>query len=401
MTNKFFFPRVQWSMCSADEADDRQRYNEISIFECSNPNDTTLVNPKLRKSDPYKCIKKYRRSAAGGGVEGYNSDNSSYRRSFEDLDQTVNYLLGIIFSTQTTDEKSGFRASLLQTVLFIDDRIRAVQVDLTTLMGKGMDNFRSNISLIRKIQLKILRYHLLSQHLLSNLSTNKYEWKFGQKALTTAITSYFATWDVQNENNSAQDDMDLDEVMCYSSLLHVASIINSRETSIQSYNCSVSKQKWCGLTCEDGHGMSAILSLYRKYGLFVKRGFVNNDSSIPLSSFPKYQWALRIAADVETGNYLSVIRLLKTEASDDNYFLNKQNKWKILARCCMAQAMPTLRIGLLRCYNKGFMKEEKVKDHDVSKNMSKKFLHLNPYAHCLVLNIILLHSLQIFVTYLI
>lgn len=359
-------------MCSAEEAYDRQRFHEISHFECS---DSSLnVHPKERVPDPCRCVKKYRRSAAGGGVDGYENNYDGHNiiskgRSVECLEITVNYLLGIIFSTQRSssvssshDETTNSRQSLLQSVLFVDDRIRAVQVDLTTLMGHADTDVDTCVGKIQSMQMKIIRYHILSQHLLSNLSSKQYEWKFASKALTTAISAYFATWDLQNQSLESQKDYTiLDEVMCYVTLLHVAYIVNSREPSIGSYNSTISMQKWCGLTCEDGHGMSAVLGLYRRYCLLKSTA---DDSMISL--FPKYMWALKITSDVENGNYISVFRLLTTTNTSKKSGLDDNKRWQILSRCCMAQLMPVLRIGLLRMYNKSFMKEEKVQDANLA-----------------------------------
>ncbi len=287
------------------------------------------------------------------------------------MEITVNYLLGLIFSTQTSCEKSTFRATLLQTVLFVDDRIRAVQVDLTTLMAHQNNNDNEqNMSRIRKLQLKVIRYHLLSQHLLSNLSPRQYEWKFGHKALTTAITAFYATYETHQDSIDSEDGAMLDEVMGYSTLLHLASVVYARESSIQSYNCTSSNQKWCGLSCDDGHGMSAVLQFYRKYC----------PSNKHLSFFPKYEWALKVGRDFENGNYLSVIRLLTTSAERVDHA--ESVSWKILARCCLAQVMPSLRIGLLRYYNKSFMKEEKVQDDDVS---TQDYLSLLKLTHQLMI----------------
>lgn len=359
-----FYPSSQWQMCTSHEASERKRFNEISVLECTN----SSQNPKDRIPNPMSCVKKYRRSAAGGGAQDtYDGDD----RSIHDLEVTVNYLLGIVFSTQSSmtshqsSEDDIHRVALLQAVLFVDDRIRAIQVDLTTLLGKPTNDLCKLLHQIRNIQAKILRYHLLSHHLLSTYSSKEYEWKFGHKALTTAISSYLATWNREfTEEELANDYMDedigqLDEIMSFVTLLHIASMLNLREASIQSYYASLSQQqKWCGFPCEDGQGMSALLGLYRKY-CHKQFNF----------QFPKYRWALTIASDVENGNYLSVIRSLtqvKESQTKEPKDLKEIDRWNILSRCCMAQVMPVIRIGLVRLYNKSFMKEEKVKDDDVS-----------------------------------
>ncbi len=417
-------------MCSQEEAIDRQRFNELSLLESTNFSaSVSKAHPKERIPHPKRCVKKYRRSAAGGGVTGIGDRDGMdsrdgrdgmgeaatgtirRRRNIHDLEVTVNYLLGIIFCTQSSapstksKDKDAFRVSLLQSVLFVDDRIRAVQVDLTTLLGETTtttDNSHNHdytsIRSVRQIQARILRYHLLSQYLLSNLSSKKYEWKFGHKALTTAISSYLATWNsteqelkcdrVHGDGDGDSDDEDiaqLDEVISYITLLHVASILNSGEPSIQPYTSTTSQHKFCGLSCEDGHGMAAILGLFRKYcpknkrergvGMGRRKTETETKTALTLASFPKYQWSLKIASDVENGNYLSLIRFFMTSPDSPKNSMNDDSRWKIIARCCVAQVMPVIRIGLLRLYNKSFMKQEKVKDYDVSTTIGS-IIHL-------------------------
>ena len=410
------FPRSEWTMCSFEEASDRQRFKELSPLECTDS--SYNAHPRERIPDPSRCVKKYRRSAAGGGV---GDSNANERRSIDDLEATVDYLVGIIFCAQTASKESNARVSLLQSIFFVDDRIRAVQVDLTTLLGQPTAEFEfdsansiSNIiHKVRNIQAKILRYHLLSQHLLSSLTSKKYEWKFGHKALTTAISAFLATWDQQNNINKDQHDnytntytdsdiAQLDEIMSYTTLLHIASVVNSREASIQPYASTLAQQqKQCGLTCEGGQGMTAILGLYRKYCPNTeerRRGMSHGDNNAPSlieeaknknkgassiiasASLPKYQWSLRIAGEVENGNYLSVIRLLTVSSQQQPpnqcHSLDDTKRWNIMARCCMAQVMPIIRIGLLRLYNKSFMKQEKVKHDDVSNKIEMLFCNL-------------------------
>ena len=391
---KLFLPDVEWAMCSSEEAHQRQRFKELSPLECTAS--SYKAHPRDRIPDPNKCVKKYRRSAAGGGVDGHANGHGN-RRSLDELEITVNYLLGIIFSTQKSSNEDNDRFSLLESVLFVDDRIRAVQVDLTIFMGQnqlhepkttfinGRQNHNNNNSIlkIRNIQAKIVRYHLLSQYLLSTLTSKQYEWKFGHKALTTAISSYLATWDnFKNDDytidQEEKDIIQLDEIMSYTTLLHVASTIYSKEPSIQSYDTSASKQKWHGLQCEDGCGMASVLTLYRRYipihNSRRKKGIT------ALSCFPKYQLAVRIAGDIDSGNYLSAIRLLTESESTSlkhiSPFLDERSRWQILARCCMSQVMPALRIGLLRLYNKSFMKQEKVKDDDVRSGLLQKSIEI-------------------------
>jgi hypothetical protein len=82
-------------------------------------------------------------------------------------------------------------------------------------------------------------------------------------------------------------------------------------------------------------------------------------------SLPRYHWALSIAGAIESDNLLSAMRLLAPKPSEEEK-IDDESRWKIIARCCIAQAIPLMRIGIMRRYNKSFGKQEKVRDDDVS-----------------------------------
>lgn len=347
-------------MCSEKEASDRITFKELSVFECTSS--TYTAHPRDRIPDPLKCVKKYRRNAAGGGVQpDLNIDGSVYKRSLDDLRITVDYLLGKIYVSQQSD---GMREkeSLLTTVNFIDDRIRAIQVDLTTLLGSMGELDALTLDTVRRMQVKLIRYNLLTQHLLSNNNADKYEWKFAHTAMTTCISSYFSTYHGHNGEKGEKEH--LDEVMCYASLLHIASVLKNNETAVAPTSSTGQR---CGLAVDGGSGMSAILSLYKKY-VICKEGKKSIDSD---PEFPKYQWALDIAASIENGDLLSALRLIcqSNEVANDDSFDN-DGRFYMLSRCCLAQAIPLLRIGLMRRYNKSFGKQEKVKGTDIASLLS-------------------------------
>jgi hypothetical protein len=191
--------------------------------------------------------------------------------------------------------------------------------------------------------------------MLSDFDTKKYEWKFADTALTTAITSFLATYDDRTISR-AETEL-LDEVLSYVSLLHLATVVRRNELPL--LESTLSGQISCGLTIGNGEGSTAILSLYRKY--VVNRCGKLNDCK---DFYPKYSMALKIAVFIETGDFLSVLKYLSPV--EHRFSINAEERWMILSRCCMAQAIPILRMGLLRRYNKCFGKEERVRGDDVS-----------------------------------
>ena len=346
----FFRPTEPWTMCSSYEASERITFKELSPFECTQS--TYKEHPRDRIPDPMKCIKKYRRSAAGGGVQPqYKEDGTEWKRSLDDLEISVDYLL-TIYANQQSDGMQE-KISLVKTVNFVDDRLRAIQVDLTTLLGNMGDLDAESLNLVRRIQVRLVRYNLLTQHLLSSLGADKFEWKFATTALTTAISSFFATY--HGHNTDTGETSNLDEVMCYAALLHIAMTLKNNEVALPQTS---STGQGCGLATDGGDGMSAILGLYRKHVQKTTHSFNNG-------SFPKYEWALKVGGATETGDLFTALKLLAPKPGDLEE-IDDEGRWKICSRCCIAQAVPLIRIGLMRRYNKSFGKGEQVKDDNVS-----------------------------------
>ena len=103
--------------------------------------------------------------------------------------------------------------------------------------------------------------------------------------------------------------------------------------------------------------------------------------------YPKFWWALKLATSIEDGNFILALRMTQDdeveayqepltsfyhpgidEAIHSNLRLplSPVLRWKIMARCCMAQVLHFLYLSSLRQYNKAFMKEEKVSIDNVS-----------------------------------
>lgn len=342
-------PAKPWIMCSSYEASERITFKELSPFECTLC--TYKKHPRDRVPDPMKCVKKYRRSAAGGGVQSqYKANGTEWKRSLEDLEISVDYLL-TVFSNQQSEGMEE-KASLIKTVNFVDDRLRAVQVDITTHLGSMSDIDDKIFDKVKGIQVKLVRYNILTQHLFSEMGADVYEWKFTNTALTTAISSFFSACQGQKVKG---EECNLDEVMSYAALLHMAMVLKKKEAALPQTSSTGQR---CGLASDGGDGMSVILNLYRKH---VQKG----SNAMKNGSLPRYHWALSIAGAIESDNLLSAMRLLAPKPSEEEK-IDDESRWKIIARCCIAQAIPLMRIGIMRRYNKSFGKQEKVRDDDVS-----------------------------------
>lgn len=199
-------------------------------------------------------------------------------------------------------------------------------------------------------------------------------------ALRTSVSSYFATWDCVYHCASDEEIAVRDEIISYTALLHISTVLRRRETAVSPPSSS---DAWCGIVCEDGEGMSALLGLHRRY---IEAELIDGkptDDRVLMKRYPKWLWVLTVASAVETGDYFKLLRLLTSEdilcdtkgldnlsAADKEAKLklplDDQSRWKIIARCCMAQILPVIRIGLTRIYNKSFGKGEKVSGKDVS-----------------------------------
>ena len=79
----------------------------------------------------------------------------------------------------------------------------------------------------------------------------------------------------------------------------------------------------------------------------------------------KWSIALELAAAADQGNLIHIFRLL-VDVSSTATSLHEQ-RWKVLARCCVVPALNVIRIGLVRRYNKSFGKLEKIPGTDLAR----------------------------------
>lgn len=340
---------------------------ELSEFESTA--ETYALGPRHRVADPRLVIKKYRRSAAGGGVSSASSAARGGARSIDVLSTTIDHLLGMVLSTQRVHPRDVMEPrSLAATVSFVDDRIRAVQVDLTTSL---LDSKRTDAcwAKIRTLQAKLVRYGILVSYLLSDLSSTKYEAKFGRTALRTAIDSYFAAWEatfgsgssegVYSTRPSENDLAERDEMLSYEALMHVSEGLRKGEAALPTHACGGAEG-----------GCGAVLASY------LGRGGTGSEPSALTDEEPsgatgmkngmsKWSIALELAAAADQGNLIHIFRLLVDVSSTATPLY--EQRWKVLARCCVVPAVNVIRIGLVRRYNKSFGKLEKIPGTDLAR----------------------------------
>jgi hypothetical protein len=222
-------------MCSRAEFVERIQGHEISVFE---RNDTD------GSPDPRRAVTKYRRSAAGSTM--------GTTRSLPQLRTTVQYLVRLLAEHYDDDDdddevdddgrrahQAHVRPSFGAAVQFFEDRIRAVQVDLTRSSGSSSRRVTTTITnhagqqnkndpkvmmQVMMARTQILILYLMTamqeeeqQQLLSvapsssssscrkgdRLQHHHYERKFGVTALQTALSGYF---DAMAHNNNENDD---------------------------------------------------------------------------------------------------------------------------------------------------------------------------------------------------
>lgn len=475
-------PNEEYFMCSQSEAIDRQQHLELSPFECD-PSSLHLGNtpqcfpaaPAARRRPifhPKYVVKKYRRSAAGGGT--LSEESSSSIRKLEQLDKTVEYLIEDIFvwqkppplSTSISTSSSCVAAaggkgsddpneisiweenghnddyqpqlpqqmqihhtpfSLSDTVAFIDDRLRAVQKDLVTLLGNlehHQDNYHTDDvgsttshgkgndlqikQTVRKMQAKMVRYSILSSYLLSDVPSSKYEVKFGARALRTSLTCYLTLSSTLNDDyydiaapatatavatqlQYKEECKTKDEMMAYMALLHSSAVIRSKEHALPQ---PAAGEVTSSLMEESGSGWGALLSTFCKsvvdddLAVDAANGRISHDFDNDgchqslVAKYPRWKWALQMACMAQEGNSQGYFKLLQTgpsnvSSSSGTTALTSEEEVKnarflLLARCCASHSLSLIRLGQLRRYNHSFGKGEKVSGKDLA-----RLLHFN------------------------
>lgn len=376
-----------WQMCSILEGRDREEHMELSELECTV--DTYHRAPRERKADPALCVKKYRRSAAGGGssISEHIKLNSRVR-SVQDLVATVRHLLyGIVANRRSHPITEPL--PLCRVVHFVDDRIRAVQVDYVTYHKEQLlrqlertDEAERSILSVLQMQFHCLNYHLLVGYLLSEVSSTKFEPKFNVQALRTSLAHITDILQCYLRNDKSFMTFKegiiafLDELMCYESLLHLSSVIVEESLVV-----STARPR---MFLDHGTSISAIEKLMTPIML---RLLTLQKQPLP-SLFPKWSWALRVASAYTSGNFVQWIKLFRMHTNNfqghskegyhDHFFKRvdsiiigmkqlsmstyekKIEFFQIRSKICVAQALPYIRIKAIQQYNSAFMKCERV-----------------------------------------
>ncbi|KAL7493132.1 hypothetical protein ACHAWT_002237 [Skeletonema menzelii] len=437
---------AEFSMCSQSEAIDRQDHMELSPFEChpsslegiatkistvsKNDNEIPFSSPQCStkftavnnngSSTPRRIrpkfhaqyvVKKYRRSAAGGGTLSEISEGCI--RTLEQLNGTVDYLIGDLFVWQmppppsvadeaTLSAKCGGEEdpneisiwgddddddqllqhtpfSLSDTVSFIDDRLRAVQKDLVTLSPGHLElgsPTNSSITLkrlhrkqlqvrqtVRNMQAKMVRYNILTSYLLSDVPSSKYEVKFGARALRTSLTCYLnlsSTLDDEYDNDKQIDSASghlpqytkecqtKDEIMAYVALLHSSAVLRSEEKALPP---SSAGEITSSLMEDSGSGWGALLSTFCKHVVASGNVAVGGCKSL-VEKHPRWKWALTLACLAQEGNFQGYLKLLQkgpsTVLSSSSTALSKEEEVDNARFLLLARCCASHSLNLIR-----------------------------------------------------
>ena len=404
-----------WQMCSKVEGQDRQDHLELSELE-STP-ETCHLPSRHRIAHPRLCVQKYRRSAAGGGASEQLYANVP-PRSLSDLHVTICHLLCTLVATQRPSSDYRIQYSLADVVNFVDDRIRAIQVEYIThymshlLQASALNSasekarYTKSLALAIDIQVRCIRHSIFSQYLLRGApkanAHGKFELKFNVSALRTALTHGVDL--LKKYIMNCYKDFDsyistLDEIMSYSALMHLCGVIMSTRTENESFASCI---PW--LILDSGTGFSAIEAMWNDLPVQCRRK----------GAFPKWNRVLDLVAEYCLGNYIKILKMLSgnnmtsnseieslervstkslissdvsnelTSALEnlkldytanqsplsvidlDNLSEHPDARWHILQRCCMLPCVPVIRLLMLHHYNKAWMKNEWVTASDLS-----------------------------------
>lgn len=322
-------------MCSRQEFLFRQKSCEISIFEATQ--ETASRPPSKRHLDPTKAVKKYRRSAAGTSKEQQYPP-----RNLESLLLTVDYLASLLTNWQTLlreitqqdarrQQTNAAAVSLLDVVNFVEDRLRAVQVDLVVSQKA-----------CQQLQYKIAKIHILSLYLL--LDSPKYERKHGSQALHTALSSYWygnGAGGDDNDKAKARSESTNDKILALTALIQLNDDLSHLDAHPDG-------------TFTFGTG---IMPVYRKH--------IGMAGTTTLSALPLFQWSLRVVVACNLGEWYKALWLLKDQQEQQQQ--PTDGTFGTLARCCMAPSLTRIRAKALQAYNASFMKSERLAIEEVSR----------------------------------
>lgn len=361
-----------YSMCCKEECDERQSSGEISIFESQPPHQRQgrLLHPQL-------AMTKYRRSAAG-----MSEDQRYPPRSIEQLEDCLSHLEYILCfqqqppppSTSSIPVKNDFpKQSLADTVSFVQDRMRAMQVDLIVSRQSS-----------RGLQYRMVKCHTLMLYLLSiptantingdnkvKSATNDAAVVFGRKALMAAFSSYDWNHDVPSSLANNNTNMD-DEMLTLMALHQLCTFFLDQHKDQTTTNNNNNPEESAAAAA----ALSYILEYYRRNVLrhSNQRGQVSPTTTTTptttsrVDSYPKFQWALHLVELAVMGRPRSILRQLwelgRSSGDDGN---RKDATFAVLCRSCMGPVMDMLRFQTLQQYNHSFGKGEKINTPEMAR----------------------------------
>lgn len=331
---------LPYDMCSREECDDRVRWGEVSAFEGTD--DTSGLPPNRRRLDPSRAVAKYRRSAAGG-----SSADRYPLRSAEQLDATVRYLLEVLAERRPPHNTSSHgpepttvgqpRESLLTTVAFVEDRIRAVQVDLVKLRQPSPT-----------LQVLVARCHILILYLTADCP--HYERQFGYTALQTALLAYREaaeshqprSEDTENRvdyHDKDVGDKDQDEMHALAVVYQLGQVLMRASDS--------------GTTPLESSALSLASSLQR----------MAPHQESPQVILPRFLWSLSLVVEVLLGHWHIALQMLRQGPPSSS----GKEALGTLSRCLLAPCLVLLRRQCIEVNNAAFRKGEAVSSVDVAR----------------------------------
>ena len=359
-----------WTMCSMGEARDRAKQLEISSFECvhthpvaddvaphvkkapalsslqrlldqqaetKNRNRTSRNKQsdvqrrnnafKTRQGDACLMVQKYRRSAAGTLRVQYDGKH----RSIPDLVTTVNYLLFHVFTNRCAHKSTQEPQNLCTVVEFVNDRLRAVQVDLSS------HRYLNGSKQVTILLARMVRYYIIVSYLLCELKAPKFDSKLHSQQLEACISLFRLNLASFCNHNDWRDCIALvDEVLSYSCILSACS----------------GEMRQSALSIE----LSDLISSLQTIARLGNNGDENNSRINVFGLFPRMKSTIDLLLAIERNDYIQVLHKI----------LSSGDRWSVLARCCFVPMLDEFRSNVLEVWNKSWMKGQRVTDKEVS-----------------------------------
>jgi SAC3/GANP family len=336
-------PLRPYGMCSREEVADRF---EVSIFEAT---DDSWQSPAgQRRMDPHRAIVKYTRSTANVSSCSSKDEHGRYPvRSISQLVDTVHYLLGTVLATQLPGNSALNRppASFLSTVHFVEDRLRAVQVDCTRWQNNCT---KQEAEQLRRLQFCMTRGHIFISSQTTAYSEAQYSSTLGRTARDQALAAYWA-----HVTESDCQSMD-DAILCWTLLCHLSSCLTQHEAFAADTPISQADTP---------------LLPYSIVALLRKR------ESSKLSALLRFRWALALTVDVSLGHWTVALRQLR----DGPTIAAQTGAFGVLARSCFRpNNIVYMQWKALQVYNFSWMKNETVSTAELARLLSMSQPEVRP-----------------------